>query len=366
MDTNSRNPESPIMVDEIFMRRCIEIAKNGQGSTAPNPSVGAVIVYENRIIGEGFTSAYGGPHAEVNAIRSVKERHLLSKSTLYVTLEPCSHFGKTPPCANLIVGNKIPKVVVGLKDPHDKVAGRGIETLKKAGCSVTVGILEKECSEHHRRFLTFHEKKRPYIILKWAETADGFLSPGKELRHSDPEPYWITNTYSRQLVHKWRSEEQAILAGTNTVLEDNPKLDTRLWNGRPPVRLIIDRELKIPKGFHVLEGRQPTIIYTSIKDKNKELQIIDYHTINTNSNIILELSKNLYERNILSVLVEGGAKTIQGFIDENLWDEARIFVGKNVFKKGIKAPILQGELVQEKYILNDHLKIIRNDKKYHI
>lgn len=348
------------------MRRCLEIAKNGIGTTAPNPSVGAVIVHNDRIIGEGYTSPYGGAHAEVNAIRSVKNKTLLSKSILYVTLEPCSHYGKTPPCANLIVENKIPKVVIGVRDPHEKVAGNGIEILEKAGCSVTIGVLEKECREHHRRFLTFHEQKRPYIILKWAETSDSFIAPIKEHRNSKPEPYWITNTYSRQLVHRWRGEEQAILVGTNTVLEDNPKLDTRLWKGRAPIRLIIDKNRKIPNGLHVLDGKQPTIIFTSSENQNKIIKNIELQYIESLSNYVLEVSKNLFERNILSVLVEGGAKTIQSFIDENLWDEARIFVGKNVFKKGIKAPILQGELVREKYILNDHLKIIRNDKKYHI
>ena len=361
MNTNSRLP-----MDEKYMRRCLEIAKNGIGATAPNPSVGAVIVYNDRIIGEGFTSAYGGPHAEVNAIRSVRDKNLLSKSTLYVTLEPCSHYGKTPPCANLIVENKIPKVVIGLKDPHNKVAGKGVEILKKNGCVVTVGVLEKECREHHRRFLTFHEQNRPYIILKWAESADGFIAPIKEQRNSKPEPYWITNGYSRQLVHKWRSEEQAILVGTNTVLEDNPKLDTRLWNGKPPIRLIIDKLLKIPRGFHVLDGKLPTILYTSINNLNSDLQKIDLEVLDFNKNIILELSKNLFERNILSVFVEGGAKTLQGFIDANLWDEARIFIGKNTFEKGIKAPTLYGQLATEKSILNDQLKIIRNDKKHHI
>ncbi|WP_317131736.1 bifunctional diaminohydroxyphosphoribosylaminopyrimidine deaminase/5-amino-6-(5-phosphoribosylamino)uracil reductase RibD [Maribacter flavus] len=353
-------------VNEKYMRRCLEIAKNGMGTTAPNPSVGAVIVHNDRIIGEGYTSPFGGPHAEVNAICSVKDKTLLSKSTLYVTLEPCSHFGKTPPCANFIVENKIPKVVIGLKDPHEKVAGKGMEILEKAGCSVTMGVLEKECREHHRRFLTFHEQKRPYIVLKWAETADGFIAPIKELRNSKAEPYWITNTYSRQLVHKWRSEEQAILVGTNTVLEDNPKLDTRLWKGSAPIRLIIDKNRKIPKGFHVLDGKQPTIVISSINNLDNKIQNYNLQFIEFNDKFILGLSKNLFVRNILSVFVEGGAKTLQAFIDANLWDEARIFIGKNTFEKGIKAPTLQGQLTTERSIVNDQLKIIRNDKKHHI
>ena len=211
-------------IHEFYILRCIEIAQNGLGTTAPNPMVGAVIVHENKIMGEGFTSPFGGPHAEVNAINSVADKSLLPQSTIYVTLEPCSHFGKTPPCADLIVKHKIPRVVIGLLDPHDKVAGKGVKKLMDAGCEVTVGVLEKECREHHKRFLTFQEKKRPFIILKWAETADGFIAPEKTLRSQNKEPYWITNTYSRQLVHKWRTEEQAILVGTNTVLDDNPKL----------------------------------------------------------------------------------------------------------------------------------------------
>lgn len=361
MDTLPNSTKLEYSTDEKYMLRCIEIAKNGIGSTAPNPSVGAVIVHKDRIIGEGYTSAYGGPHAEVNAINSVKDKSLLSKSTLYVTLEPCSHFGKTPPCANLIVENKIPKVVIGLQDPHEKVAGKGIEILRNSGCSVFIGVLEGECREHHRRFLTFHEKKRPYVILKWAETADGFMAPSREFRNAKPAPYWITNIYSRQLVHKWRSEEQAILAGTNTVLEDNPKLDTRLWKGKSPIRVIIDKNQKIPKGFHVLNGQHPSILFVSNNSSNNEFQNVDFEFIESNKNLILEVSKTLFERNIQSVIVEGGAKTIQAFIDENIWDEARIFKGQNIFKKGIKAPVLNGRIVHHKPIQGDQLKIIRND-----
>ena len=199
--------------------------------------VGCVVVHDGKIIGEGYTSPYGGPHAEVNAINSVKDKKLLSKATLYVTLEPCSHYGKTPPCADLIAAHKIPQVVIGLKDPHSKVAGKGIEKLEQSGCEVTVGILEEACRWHLKRFLSFHERNRPYIILKWAESKDGFIAPEANKRNSEPEPFWITNTYSQQLVHKWRSEEQAILVGTNTVLEDNPKLTSRNWTGKNPIRV---------------------------------------------------------------------------------------------------------------------------------
>ncbi len=231
-------PIDSLTTDEKIMLRCIQIAKNGLGTTAPNPMVGAVIVNENRIIGEGFTSAFGGSHAEVNAIRSVQDKSLLKSSTLYVTLEPCSHYGKTPPCADLIIKMGLKKVVIGLIDPHEKVAGNGIKKLEASGCIVQVGILQKECAEHHKRFLTFYTKKRPYIILKWAETADGFIAPEPSQREIDKKPFWITNTTSRQLVHKWRSEEPGILVGNNTVLADNPKLNLRDWKGHAPTRIV--------------------------------------------------------------------------------------------------------------------------------
>ena len=242
---------------EVYISRCIEIAKNGLGNTRPNPMVGAVIVSNNKIIGEGYTSAYGGSHAEVNAINSVGNKSLLKEATLYVTLEPCSHFGKTPPCSDLIIKHKIPNVVIGCIDDNIKVAGQGIKKLKNAGCKVIVGVLEHECKTHHKRFFTFHNKKRPYIILKWAETPDGFIAPKTK---QEQKPVWITNSYSRQLVHKWRSEEQAILVGTNTVLEDNPSLTTRTWTGENPIRVVIDENEKgVDKYYSILK--------TSMKDK---------------------------------------------------------------------------------------------------
>ena len=244
------------------MLRAIELGKNALGSAAPNPMVGCCIVHEDSIIGEGFTNPYGGPHAEVNAIRAVKDQTLLEKATLYVTLEPCSHYGKTPPCSNLIIEKKIPKVAIGLKDPHHKVSGRGIEKLESAGVQVKVGVLETDCKEHHKRFVTLQEKKRPYIILKWAESLDGYIAPSKEMRDKNPNPYWITNSYSKQLVHQWRSEEQAIMVGTQTILDDNPKLTPRDWKGNPPIRIVLDRSLKTPPHFHVMDGSIKTIIFT--------------------------------------------------------------------------------------------------------
>ncbi|WP_339653628.1 bifunctional diaminohydroxyphosphoribosylaminopyrimidine deaminase/5-amino-6-(5-phosphoribosylamino)uracil reductase RibD [uncultured Maribacter sp.] len=345
--------------DEKYMLRCIQIAKNGLGTTAPNPMVGAVIVFNDLIIGEGFTSAFGGAHAEVNAINSVKDISLLKSATLYVTLEPCSHYGKTPPCADLIVKMGIPKIVIGLKDPHEKVAGNGIKKLEQAGCSVHVGILKNECEEHHKRFLTFYTKKRPYIILKWAETADGFIAPEATIRGEKKKPYWITNKRSRQLVHKWRSEESGILVGTNTVLADNPQLNIRDWTGKPPTRIIIDRTLKIPSEFHVFDGKQKTIICTEVEDTNQFIGDINYKVLNFENLLPHQLCSLLYEEQIQSIIIEGGCKTLEGFIESNLWDEARIFKGATTFKKGIKAPKIQGVIKEQVQISTDQLTIFK-------
>ncbi|WMI65563.1 bifunctional diaminohydroxyphosphoribosylaminopyrimidine deaminase/5-amino-6-(5-phosphoribosylamino)uracil reductase RibD [Aestuariibaculum sp. YM273] len=330
---------------EFYIKRCIEIAKNGLGSTRPNPMVGSVIVHNNKIIGEGFTSSYGGNHAEVNAINSVKHKNLLKKATIYVTLEPCSHYGKTPPCSDLIIKHQIPNVVIGCLDDNILVAGKGIEKLKNAGCQVTVGVLENECKTHHKRFFTFHNKKRPYIILKWAETTDGFIAP--ETRN-EQKPVWITNSYSRQLVHKWRAEEQAILVGTNTVLQDNPSLTTRNWTGEHPIRIVLDAKNKLPKDLAVFNNEARTISITK-------------SDIDFSKQVAQQICELLHQENITSIIIEGGAKTLQTFIDENLWDEARIFTGNATFKNGTKAPEFSGRLISEKQIINDTLKIYTND-----
>jgi diaminohydroxyphosphoribosylaminopyrimidine deaminase/5-amino-6-(5-phosphoribosylamino)uracil reductase len=361
MQTAANTNRSQLAIDETFMYRCIQLAKNGLGTTAPNPMVGAVIVHKNTIIGEGFTSAFGGAHAEVNAIVSVKDHGLLSISTLYVTLEPCSHFGKTPPCVDLIVKHKIPRVVVGLIDPHHKVAGKGIQKLKDAGCEVITGILEKECTEHHKRFLTVHERQRPYIILKWAVSEDGFIAPQKELRDTVPQPFWITGNLSKQVVHKWRSEEQAILVGTTTVLEDNPKLNVRLWTGKSPKRILIDKQLKIPANYHVLNREHRTIVFTTVADSSKYIPGIEYVLLEEAIESVEVICSELYRLQIQSVIVEGGAKTLQSFIDANLWDEARIFKGASRFKGGIKAPNINGSLMYTKTIEKDQLTILKND-----
>ncbi|WP_158979408.1 bifunctional diaminohydroxyphosphoribosylaminopyrimidine deaminase/5-amino-6-(5-phosphoribosylamino)uracil reductase RibD [Cellulophaga sp. L1A9] len=348
-------------IHEFYILRCIQIAQNGLGTTAPNPMVGAVIVHDNKIIGEGYTCPYGGAHAEVNAINSVLNKNLLLNATIYVTLEPCSHYGKTPPCADLIIKNKIKNVVVGLLDPHEKVAGQGIQKLKDAGCQVTVGVLEKECREHHKRFLTFQEKHRPYIILKWAETTDGFIAPDAHLRTEEKQPFWITNPYSRQLVHQWRAEEQAILVGTNTVLTDNPKLDVRSWTGKNPTRIVLDRSLKIDATYHVLDKSVKTIIFTEILEELKYESEIIYIQIDFTKNIASQICTALYEQNIQSVIIEGGLQTLQTFIAENLWDEARVFKGNSSFKHGVKAPEILGTLKETRNIEKDILNLYYND-----
>jgi diaminohydroxyphosphoribosylaminopyrimidine deaminase/5-amino-6-(5-phosphoribosylamino)uracil reductase len=330
---------------KTYIKRCLEIAKNGLGSTRPNPMVGSVIVHNNKILCEGFTSKYSGNHAEVNAINSVENKSLLKESTLYVTLEPCSHFGKTPPCSDLIIKHNIPNVVIGCLDDNIKVAGKGIEKLKNSGCNVTVGVLEDECKKHHKRFFTFHNKKRPYIILKWAETIDGFIAPETK---NEQKPIWITNEFSRQLVHKWRTEEQAILVGTNTVLQDNPTLTARNWVGKNPIRVLIDKNKKLSKDFNIFNDEAKTII-------------ISNNNIDFTKNIASQICNVLFEKNINSVIIEGGAKTLQTFIDENLWDEARVFTGNIQFNNGVKSPSFSGQLISEEKIDSDILKFYMND-----
>ncbi len=348
-------------VAEKYMLRCLEIARKGLGLTWPNPCVGSVIVHNDKIIGEGYTSPFGGAHAEVNAINSVTDTSLLKDATLYVSLEPCAHYGKTPPCADLIIAHGIPEVIIGIRDPHIKVAGKGIALLKKNGCKVSVGVLEDICKIHHRRFLTFHEQKRPYIVLKWAETKDGFIAPLPHKRNAKPTPYWITNLHARQRVHQWRTEEQAILVGTRTVLADNPSLNVRDWKGKSPHRIILDRTLKIDPNHHVLDGSIKTIICTEVLDTNRYLKHIDYEEIDFTTNVIAQICAVLYKHQIMSVLVEGGSQTLQSFIAADLWDEARVFVGQNTFNDGLKAPAIDGRLVKTSQIGSDTLKYISND-----
>jgi diaminohydroxyphosphoribosylaminopyrimidine deaminase/5-amino-6-(5-phosphoribosylamino)uracil reductase len=345
--------------------------------------VGAVVIHGNTIIGEGYTSAYGGNHAEVNAINAVNDKALLKTATLYVTLEPCSHFGKTPPCSDLIITHKIPKVVIGCIDDNHEVAGKGIAKLKAAGCNVTVGVLETECKAHHKRFFTFHNKKRPYVILKWAESADGFISPNRDisskdtmasskerlLRHvksvprNDAKPVWITNPYSRQLVHKWRAEEQAILVGTNTVIQDNPSLTVRDWTGQNPVRVVLDRHLKLSQDYAIFDDKAKTIVFTENKAENSQqsqqrhLEIINWDLSNS---IAQQICDSLFKQSIQSIIIEGGKQTLQTFIDEHLWDEARVFIGTNQFNQGVVAPNFSGTLESTRTISSDTLSIYKN------
>ena len=328
------------MTDQYYIKRALQIAKNGLGQTRPNPMVGSVIVLNNQIIGEGFTSKHGGNHAEVNAINSVANKALLKDATIYVTLEPCSHYGKTPPCSDLIIHHQIPNIVIGCVDDNPQVAGKGIKKLMEAGRNVRVGVLEAECKAHHKRFFTFHNKKRPYIILKWAESIDGFIAPKTK---DEQKPVWITNAYSRQLVHKWRAEEQAILVGTNTVIKDNPTLNVRDWTGQNPVRIVLDRNGLLSDAYAIFNTDAETITF---KD----------HSVNA-------ICDHLFKENINSIIIEGGSKTLQLFIDANLWDEARVFSGKIKFNDGIKAPKFDGQLIKDTTILDDTLNIYTNKNR---
>jgi len=338
------------------MQRCIELALNGTGKVAPNPMVGAVIVYNGIIIGEGFHKAFGQAHAEVNAINSVKDKALLRKSTLYVNLEPCSHIGKTPPCSDLIVDKSIPRVVIGTIDPNSVVSGKGIEKLRNHGVEVLVGILEPGCKKLNRRFFTYHTQQRPYIILKWAQTKDGFID---KIRDQN-EPIgvnWISNQLSLVLVHKWRAQEQGILVGTNTVLLDNPQLNVRYWEGNAPLRIILDRNLRISEDASVLDNTSPTLIIN--EKKNEKLKKTEYYKLKFCKNELNLVLNKLYKRQILSILVEGGKELLESFINQNLWDEARVFIGDRTFGNGITAPIIDQKPFEYK-ILNDRLNIYKN------
>ncbi|HKJ43309.1 MAG TPA: bifunctional diaminohydroxyphosphoribosylaminopyrimidine deaminase/5-amino-6-(5-phosphoribosylamino)uracil reductase RibD [Sunxiuqinia sp.] len=322
---------------EKYMNRCLELARLGAGDAAPNPMVGSVIVHDGKIIGEGYHRRCGGPHAEVNAVNSVKNKALLKSSTMYVSLEPCAHYGKTPPCSDLIIKHQIPHVVMGSVDPFAEVAGRGIEKMKRAGIKVEVGILEKECLWLNRRFFTFHEKKRPYILLKWAQTLDGFIDVDRS-HVAATQPTWISNELSRRQVHKQRTEEAAILIGTNTALKDNPSLTVRAWDGNQPLRLVLDRENRLPENLHLKDGTVPTIVFTTKEVPSKpnlEFVQLDFH-----SNILPQLLQFLHSRDVQSVVVEGGYHVLQSFLDEGFWDEAHVFIGNTVFVEGVRAPNL--------------------------
>ena len=330
-----------------FMQRCIDLAMKGLGLTYPNPLVGSVIVYKGTIIGEGWHQKKGTPHAEVNAIHTVKDKSILKECTLYVNLEPCNHYGSTPPCSDLIIKHKIPKVVIGCQDPFDLVNGTGIEKLKKAGVEVIVGVLEEEATFLNKRFFTFHLKKRPYIILKWAETKDGFIAPLKENR-SKTAPFWLTNESSQTKNHIWRSQEQSILVGIQTIIDDNPSLTTRKVSGNSPLRLVLDPNEKIPLNSEVLIDKYETIVLSFNNKRNlRQVVVTDY------KNIYTEICQLLYRKEIQSIIIEGGTKTLQGFIDYRLWDEARIFVSPKQLRKGVSKPKFEYMPQKTELIKND-------------
>lgn len=316
---------------ELLMQRCVAIGNSALGHTYPNPNVGALIYKDGKIISEGYTGSPGQNHAEINAIENINDKKYLENSTMVVTLEPCSHYGKTPPCTKKIIESKIKKVIIGCKDPNLLVNGSGIDQLINNNIDVKVGVLENECLELHKRFFTFQTKKRPYIILKWAETDDGIISPKHK---NNNRPYWISNDVSRQYVHKWRSQEHAILVGSKTVDFDNPQLNSRNWDNNNPIKIVIGNP----------------------KIKSKDTLYIH----NGNDLNIENITNYLHKKNIQSVLVEGGNKTLKTFIENNLWDEARVFKSKNKLKKGVLAPKINGTKFYEENIKDDNLKIIRN------
>lgn len=347
------------MNHEKYIQRCLDLAIQGLGNVAPNPLVGCVIVHQNRIIGEGFHIRYGGAHAEVNAINSVRDRFLLKESTLYVSLEPCAHYGKTPPCTDLILKEKIGHVVVGAVDSCGKVDGRGIEKLKNSGVKVETAILEKECRWQNRRFFTFHEKKRPYIILKWAQSSDDFMGARRnESQYGQPE--WISNALSRQMVHKSRTCEAAILVGGRTALTDNPSLTARDWSGNQPLRIVIDKRGDLPIGLRIFDRITPTLVFTPLKPEN--LPNLEFIQIDFKSEFIeQQILHHLFVRDIQSVIIEGGGATLNGFIRENLWDEAHIYRGNRFLLDGIEAPKIKGKIIAQENFDDDLLTVLVNE-----
>lgn len=343
--------------NEKFMHRCIELARKGSGKVSPNPMVGSVIVHDDQIIGEGYHQKHGGHHAEVNAIHSVQDKALLLDSTIYVTLEPCAHFGLTPPCSDLIIAHKIPRVVIGSIDPFAEVAGKGIEKLKKADIEVITGVLKAECDDLNKRFFTYHQKKRPYIILKWAQTLDGFI----DIERKEPdygEPTWITGPMALKRVHEIRAIEDAIMVGTNTALKDNPSLTVRHCDGRNPVRIVTDRQLRLPQRLNLFDGLVKTIVFNEKHSEQKDR--LKYVQIDYSSDSIKQMMDALHNEKILSVIVEGGRQLLDSFIKNNIWDEAHIFIGNKNFQRGIKAPYIVGMKVKTEEFDQDQLIIYRN------
>jgi diaminohydroxyphosphoribosylaminopyrimidine deaminase/5-amino-6-(5-phosphoribosylamino)uracil reductase len=350
------------------MQRCIQLAKLAGGDVSPNPMVGSVLVYKTQIIGEGYHQQYGGPHAEVACLASVKNEHLhlISQSVLYVSLEPCAHWGKTPPCADLIIEKKIPNVIVGCRDPFAEVNGKGIEKLKAAGVNVEVGILENECIELNKRFFTFHNKKRPYVVLKWAQSLDNKISKTDDTR------LLISNEHSNRIVHKWRSEEAAIVVGTNTALLDDPQLGTRLWPGKNPIRIVVDMNLRLSSSLQVFDGAIPTIVFNkhqhslpTEKIEIKNLTGVHYYQLTGDADLVHQMLDGLYKLDIQSILVEGGAQLLQSFINEGWWDEARVITNEQLtISKGLQAPQLSNhQLVKSQTLLTDTISFYQSSSR---
>ena len=346
--------------DEKYIARCIQLAKNGLCNAAPNPMVGAVIVHNDTIIGEGYHIRCGEAHAEVNAVRSVKVKSLLKESTIYVSLEPCSHHGKTPPCADLIINKGIPRVVVGCQDPFSLVAGRGIAKLREAGIEVKVGVLEEECRQLIRRFVTFNTLRRPFITLKWAESADGFI----DLHRTEGHPYIFSSPLSSMLVHKRRAEHSAILVGRRTALLDNPSLTTRNWFGKNPVRMVIDKDLALPKHLALFDGSVRTLVFTQREDTSNRPNV-EHIRLDFKIDILPQIMEVLYKEKLQSLMVEGGSILLQSFIDAGCWDEAYIEQSDAHLKDGVKAPSFSPEYdfltfrkfgKEIKYVLNKALE----------
>jgi diaminohydroxyphosphoribosylaminopyrimidine deaminase / 5-amino-6-(5-phosphoribosylamino)uracil reductase len=348
-----------LTVEEKYMHRCLQLARLGAGTVAPNPMVGAVLVHEGVIIGEGHTQPYGEAHAEVMCIDNVSatNKAFINSSTLYVSLEPCAHFGKTPPCADLIIENKIPNVIIACRDSYEEVNGKGIEKLKAAGINVTVGVLEKEALELNKRFFIFHQQQRPYIILKWAQSSN------KKIAGADDKRIFISNEFTNRLVHQWRSEEAAIMVGTTTVLKDNPALTTRLYPGNNPLRLVIDMDLKLPVTSQLFDGTVKTIVFNGLKQTEEEN--ISFYKIKKDEKSIPQILNVLYQLKIQSVIIEGGAKLLQSFIDDNLWDEARVITNTAMqIPEGITAPVLKDKkLTAEEIILTDTIEYFINTNR---
>ena len=331
-----------MIVEEKYMARCIELARGGTGNTAPNPMVGAVIVHNGTIIGEGFHRKCGEAHAEVNAVASVRDEALLRESTIYVSLEPCSHYGKTPPCAELIIRKGIPRVVVGCLDPFPEVSGRGVRMLREAGVEVVTGVLEEEARALNPAFMTFQQLKRPYIYLKWAQSADGFMDAMRE--DASVPPVLLSSAETLRRVHRLRSEVAAIMVGTRTALLDNPSLTVRHWAGKSPVRVVLDRELKLPGGSSLLNGTVRTLVFTACESENRPN--VEYVRIDFGKDVLAEVVHYLYRCNLNSLMVEGGAGLLKGFLDAGLWDEAWVETAPAVLGSGVQAPVVSGLLCE--------------------